>query len=114
MSIKYYNTDGSEDLILYQWDIYQRLVITGAPDNQTFVVMLSNDPCEQAVSVEPEYDNGDLLVDIPNDLLAEYGSLSVHLCRIDDNNTVTTIDSVKIPIRSRLRPVYFPTNNADY
>ena len=104
MSFMYNNALEDEVLTLHQWDLYQQIVISGAPADQTSRVLLVSGCCGKQASIVPYIEHDNLLVMIPNDMLVDYGALSVYVYQTDENGHSITLDRVKIPIRQRPRP----------
>lgn len=104
MSIQYYESSQGDVTVFDQWGLFQQLLIEGAPMSPLPTILISNGCCGEVYSVTPHLDGGRLRVDIPNEILAQSGSMLVHVVQSGAGEGVVSIDKVRIPIRAADRP----------
>ena len=103
MAIVCYGTLGNRVTRFYQWDINQKLVISGVETSPVPVFQFSNDVCGGSISVSPTVSGSSLIVDVPNALLEEAKPLLVFIFR-NVGGAGNTIGSIRIPVRPRVAP----------
>lgn len=63
----------------YQWDLNQRLLLDGCPDDVEVQFSSMTDGTESTLIVEPYEDEGVMYADVPNILLQYAGNLNVYI-----------------------------------
>lgn len=88
---------------LYQWDINQRLNITGLELTTAPEVHFANANMERAIVRESTISNGTITVTIPNSLLQAPLPIMAYI-GIYEGETFKVIESVKIPVIPKQKP----------
>ena len=92
---------------LYQWDIGQRLKICGLNNiDENTQVHFANVYMIRAIVKEGTYSDGELVVDIPNEVL-QYGNATPVKAWVyinSDNDGRYTLRTAQIPVTPRKRP----------
>ena len=88
---------------LYQWDINQKLTITGLDLTTAPEVHFANANMERAVVRQSTIDRGTITVDIPNSLLQAPLLITAYI-GIYEGETFKIIESVKIPVIPKPQP----------
>lgn len=94
-----YTTDN-----VYQWDLNHELLIQGVTVRTNApTVHFCNKKSESAIVVQSELVDGDIKVQVPNQLLEEPYNIIAYIHIYDDNNA-RTIEIVNIPLIKRVKP----------
>lgn len=97
---------------LYQWDLNQKLSVSGLNLTVAPEVHFSNSNMDRAIVRQATLDNYIVSVDIPNSLLQEALTIKAHIC-IYDNDTLKVIELIEIPVNPRVRPLDYKIENTD-
>lgn len=97
---------------LYQWDLNQKLSVSGLNLTVAPEVHFSNSNMEKAIVRQANLKNHVVSVDIPNSLLQEALTIKAHIC-IYDNDTLKVIELIEIPVNPRVRPLDYKIEDSD-
>ena len=104
MSIICYNSDNKVLKQLYQWDINQKMTVTGVFTSPIPLFHFCNRLSHEALVVTPVVDGNDITVDIPNILLQQTDSIVVYMYETTGNDGSRTIHTIHIPVVPRPKP----------
>lgn len=100
---------------LYQWDMGQRVVLSGVESYGTTYFHFSNDQCGDVYLGDYTLDRGEYTVEVPNILLQEDKPIRLYIFNQIGDETAITSQMVCIPVFPRPRPSgYVYENNIDY
>lgn len=97
---------------LYQWDINQKLSVSGLNLSVAPEVHFSNANTDRAIVKQATLDNHIVTVDIPNSLLQMPLTIKAHI-GIYESDTFKVIEKVEIPVIARKRPSDYQIEDSD-
>ena len=104
-----YSADG--DILQYytQWDVNQKLIIKGADTSSAPDFHFLNTLMSDTYVVESQISGGEIIVDVPDELLQYEVPIIAHVSYVDG----TTEYTVRIPIMPRKKPVNYIYTETD-
>ena len=97
---------------LYQWDINQKLSVSGLNLTVAPEVHFSNSNMDRAIVKQATLDNLIVSVDIPNSLLQQALTIKAHI-GVYEGDTFKVIEVVEIPVNPRVKPSDYRLENTD-
>ena len=97
---------------LYQWDINQKLTVTGLNLSVAPEVHFSNNSMDKAIVKQSRMTDHIVTVDIPNSLLQQPLRIYAHI-GINEGDTFKTIEIIEIPVIAKTRPADYQIQDSD-
>lgn len=104
-----YNADGEVLQYYTQWDVNQKLIIKGADTSSAPDFHFLNTLMSDTYVVESQISGGEIIVDVPDELLQYEVPIIAHVSYVDG----TTEYTVRIPIMPRKKPVNYIYTETD-
>lgn len=96
---------------VYQWDLNQKLSISGLVMSSAPVIAYSSKAVKKAIIVQSKIVDGAINCDIPNALLQFDNDITAHLCTLE-NKQYKAVEKMIIPVIKRAMPAdYLFTDN---
>lgn len=96
---------------VYQWDLNQKLSISGLVMSSAPVIAYSSKAVKKAITVQSKIVDGVINCDIPNALLQFDNDITAHLCSLE-NKQYKAVEKMIIPVIKRAMPAdYLFTDN---